>query len=277
MYIICMLELSSKAPSPLLFFLNCLSTHTRFIFLSPFSSSQIHFLLIAYLLSFNLSPLFQLPSQCIPSMSIYKAINIQYIIKENLENFTTNFKRVGALNNLREKLAVLKVNFPRGEITQKHPMPFKFSRHLKKITNVFFFYFIWLLPTVSCCTASPILTWLNFSAFTDNAIYWSRSSIRLAASPHQDVITDNYGHHHSHSMLKGIEKSSSFSWQTDHNRGFLMFAELLSSPSHHLSGLAFFQGGTEIKQIEHTLKTKQNVKLVDSNYDSLVCVLVSAF
>lgn len=57
-------------------------------------------------------------------------------MKENLENFTANFKRVGALNNLREKLAVLKVNFPRGEITQKPLMPFKFSRHLKKSANV---------------------------------------------------------------------------------------------------------------------------------------------
>lgn len=60
-------------------------------------------------------------------------------MKENLENFTTNFKRVGALNNLRDKLAVLKVNFPRGEITQKPPMPFKFSRHMKKFANAWGF------------------------------------------------------------------------------------------------------------------------------------------
>lgn len=43
------------------------------------------------------------------------SINIQYIIKENLENITNNFKRVRALNNLREKWAFFKVNFPKGE------------------------------------------------------------------------------------------------------------------------------------------------------------------
>lgn len=54
-------------------------------------------------------------SQCIQSIYIKLSNYIQYIIEENLENIASNFERVRALNNLREKWEVFKLNFPKEE------------------------------------------------------------------------------------------------------------------------------------------------------------------
>lgn len=91
---------SFQSSSTFYFFLNCLSTHQIYL-LSPFSTSQIHLLLV-YLRSFNLSPLSH-SLQLFPMHTVYLYKKLSINTEENLENITTNFKRVKALNNLKEK------------------------------------------------------------------------------------------------------------------------------------------------------------------------------
>lgn len=82
---------------------------------------------------------------------------------------------------------------------------------------LFFFSLFHLTPPYSFllhCFTYLILV-INFCAFTDNAIYWSHSSIRPAAPSHQDMITHSYEHNHSHSMLKKTKDLPHFAHMED--------------------------------------------------------------
>lgn len=92
---------SFQSSSTFYFFLNCLSTHQIYL---PFPLFHLpdSLLLLVHLLSFNLSP-FSHSLQLFPMYTIYLYKKLSINTEENLENITTNFKRVKALNNLKEK------------------------------------------------------------------------------------------------------------------------------------------------------------------------------